>query len=246
MNRAYIAFFLFFLLNFLAWAAVKPVMAIWINVPPPPDYNSALSGYLGDRELAYRAYGYMLQNIGDHGGETRHIDSFDYENLSAWFYLTDSLNQKSNYIPNLAAHYFGAAKERKHVKILTDYLSFAGARPAEDKWRWLVWSISRIRHITPDNVFPTRAIELAEILAETKYPDDPDWANRLSPVIYYDYGKNLKAYHALKHIMNTRWEEFSFDEQLFMVELLCNGLSNLSKQDVICVMKTSPQQLTPL
>lgn len=207
-----------FTLNLLCWMAYRTELPRWLNVPPAPDQNAVTVGALGDPQFAYRALGYMLQNLGDHGGRTQHIDSYNFPDLKNWFFLADHLDQKSDFIPSMAAYYYGATNKTENTAHLVEYLAHAGARPYTQKWRWLAWSATKARRNLKR---PDLALQYANILRDTAYPDAPVWARRLGPVYLRSLGQEAKAYTQMMDIYYARFLQTNIKEQIFIHNFLC-------------------------
>ena len=231
MSRGYSVLVLLFFINFFIWSYARPVQAIWVNVPPAPSYSSTVMSTLGDREMAYRAMGLMLQNLGDHGGKTRSLRDYNYSQLQGWLYLGDSLNQKSNYIPALSAYYYGGIKEPDKIKYLADFLSVVGQRPYDTKWRWLVWSMTQYQNKIGDR---QKALTLSEKLQEISYPDKPDWTYRLKAMVYFNTGEKLKAYIKLRDTLRRYHDRIDASEEISILDFICYELYDFSKESLIC------------
>ena len=231
MKKAYIIFAIFLTLNLIGWMAVRYELAIWINVPPPPEKTAMAIGSLGDTEMAYRSIGFMLQNMGDHGGETRNIDTYDFDRLKQWFFLADSLNQRSDYVPFLAAYYYGAAKSTDNIGRLVEFLGTVGQRPYAEKWRWLSWSITAANQKLNDL---DTAIYLANHLKNIKVESKPAWADRLVPALYSANGRKADAQIAAEEVFQDNFTSFPYQDQVFMLTLLCSKLADYNKQNPRC------------
>ena len=209
----------FFILNLLTWMASRPVQAVWTNVPPPPAKSSAILGAYGDKEVAYRSIGYMLQNLGDHGGNVRNIDEYNYTNLKKWLFLTDELNQKSNFVPRLAGLYFGITKKPEHAAHLVEYLSYIGARPYDGKWRWLLLASTYSKNKMKDI---DQAIQYAKILQNMDYQGSkPPVANRLTPMLYFSKGDKPASFIHFMEVLHKTYETLPAREQEFVLDFFC-------------------------
>ena len=192
-------FFLSFLVaNFVFWSSSHKIQAEWANVPPVPKQEKASMLALGDKELAYRSYAIMLQNLGNTGGRGVALKKYDYAKLKDWFFLTDSLNPLSDAVPMLASSYFGAVDDPQKIEHVLDYLAVAGARPEGEKWRWLGHAVFLARHIQKDN---DRALELAYKLSANKNPNLADWAKQMPAFILQDEGQSELAYKIMLNIL---------------------------------------------
>ena len=76
------------------WRTAHTVEERWLNVPPAPSENSIAALGLGDRQLAFRGSGIMLQNLGDADGVARGFKDYDYDRLGKWFNLMDKLDSE--------------------------------------------------------------------------------------------------------------------------------------------------------
>ncbi len=122
--RIHLWLFLFFLLaaQVFLWTAMRPIKPRWANVPPVPSVAGFTAFALGDPQFAYRIGGLILQNLGNTGGRTQKFETYDYDRLGNWFSLSRKLDARSNFVPYLAAYYFGAVEEPAKLKPLVRYL----------------------------------------------------------------------------------------------------------------------------
>lgn len=234
LRTAYIVLFLFFSLNVLAWVVVKEHQARWLNVPSPPSTQSLIAGSLGDSELAYRLSGYFLQNLGDHGGAIRNINEYDFNTLQDWFYRADSLNQKSNYVPALAAGYFGITREPSNIEPVAEYLADIGMRPYGDKWRWLVWAIMHEKNELQNT---DKSLELSYMLEAREYENKPAWAYRLSPVILAETGRDIDAYIRARHVRRLYAQNLNHKEKEFLYNFICGRYEQFSQAEPACLLQ---------
>ena len=117
----------------------------WPGLPTASSESAALFYGYGDVQLSYRNIGLMLQNAGDTGGRVTNFKDYNYQMVEDWLWLTDKLDPLSNYVPGLAAYYFGAAKKPGQLAHLVDYLAHVGLNTDVDSgsehWRWLAHAI---------------------------------------------------------------------------------------------------------
>jgi len=66
---------------------------------------------LGDSQLAYRSYASLLQNFGNVDARSIALKDYDYNALGEWFMLSDKLDSRSDAVPMIAAHYYGAVQD---------------------------------------------------------------------------------------------------------------------------------------
>ena len=91
---------------------IKPNLGI---VPNVPTLSTVKAFSFGDEEFYFRYKGLRIQNTGDTFGRFSPLKDYDYEKLSQWFYLLDGLDDKSNYIPSLAAYYYSLTQNKQDV-----------------------------------------------------------------------------------------------------------------------------------
>jgi hypothetical protein len=164
----------FFLLNLGLWFYSSTKLPKWANVPPAPSSLSAITAFLGDKELAYRSMSIILQSFGNNTGQIQALKDYNYPNLGTWFDLADDLNEQSDYVPFLAAYYFGASQDPSELMPVINYLRRVGTYSYEDKWRYLGQAVFLAKHKMKDNQL---ALQLADELAKTSI---------IKKIIYYD------------------------------------------------------------
>jgi hypothetical protein len=217
----YILFVIFLTLNVAFWAFSKGVQKTWLNVPSAPSEVKANLSFLGDKQLAYRAYAIMLQNMGSTDGHQMSLKNYDYTKLKNWFFLQDKLDPHSDAVPLLAAYYYGAVADNKKLPHVLDYLSLAGQSPEGEKWRWLGHAVFLARHQMKDN---ERALELAYLLSENKSPDLADWAKQMPAFILQDEGESDLAYKIMLNILISNVDTMHPNEIFFMKDYICNTI----------------------
>jgi len=234
--RVLIAVFIFAVaLNVVHWFSVREAQARWLNVPPVPSRNAALSMALGDAQLAYRINALMLQNLGDEGGRTTALKDYDYERLGQWFSLQDSLDERSNFIPFLAAYYYGAGQDASKFPPLIDYLAEVGRKPYPQKWRWLAQAVWLARFRMEDT---DRALELAYDLSDIKQPNMPIWARQMPAFIHAARGEKEAAYDMMLGVLRSGIESGDMhpNEINFMRDFICTRLLDMmqARKNPLC------------
>lgn len=239
MNRVqekrfvYAAFGLMFMLNLLVWWHALPLRAKWGNVPPVPSVESAALLTLGDKQMAYRTYGLLIQNLGDAGGEARPLRDYNYDNLVKWFWLEDNLDPRANYIPSLAAYYFSANPDTHAISGIIDYLAQVGQRPEPQKWRWLGQAVYLARFVQHDY---DKALMLAEKLAALDYEHMPTWTKQMPAFVMMQKGEREGAYAILLNILGSQMNQLQAPEVNFMREYICERILTEAERatDPIC------------
>lgn len=212
---------LVFLINIVFWSGTRYVRAAWENVPYPPSKNGIVMAALGDQQLAYRVLGMMLQNFGEIGGRSTKFEDYNYENLGKWFFLADSLDPKSNFVPLLAAYYFGATKVKEDLDHVIDYLAHVGKRNYGQHWRWLSQAMFIAKFQQEDH---EKALALAYDLADMWTDDMPAWAKQMPAFILADMGQKESALALLLSLIHEGADKFHPAEVNFMRSYICERI----------------------
>ena len=173
------------------WFSMRTVQARWLNVPPAPAGANMQALGLGDSQLAYRAAGIMLQNLGDMDGSATPLKDYDFNRLGDWFRLADSLDPRSRFVPVLASFYFGATQDPRELPPVVDYLERVGRRDQGDDWRWLLQALVLARFREHDL---NRALVLSRELATQWRPGRPLWMKEMPAFVMTAQGDKKAAY----------------------------------------------------
>lgn len=221
-------------LNVLVWFSMRHNQAHWGNVPPPPNPKFAAAYGLGDKSFSYRLNGIMLQNLGDTGGNFTPLEDYNYKRLTKWFFLQDSLDPRSDYVPYLASYYFGAVQDPEKFRPVFDYLEKVGARDYGEKWRWMVQAVHIARHRLGDL---DKALELAYKLAETKNADAPNWVRQMPAFVLTKKGNKEAAYDLMVEILKTSGSKIHPNEVNAIIANICERIlePNEAQLDPICI-----------
>jgi hypothetical protein len=205
----------------LAWGAARGVQARWLGTPPVPRTPGVLA--LGDAQLAYRTTGLMLQNMGDMGGRTTPLKDYDYDALGRWFATADTLDPRSNFVPYLAAFYFGGTQNPAQLPPVIDYLARVGARPGPVKWRWLAQAVFLARYRMQDMARATAlARELSALAAERG--DLPIWARNMEAMVRAAAGEKQAARAMLLALLAQSGDEMDPTEVNATLAYICERL----------------------
>ena len=229
----YAVFILFLVMNIALWLQTRTWRPIWGNVPPTPSHGNAEGMVLGDKQFAYRLTSIMLQNIGNATDRTRALSEYDYEGLKGWFLLADYLDPESNFVPSLAAYYFGATQAKQDLSPVIDYLEYIGQQPQPQKWRWLAQAVYMARFEQGDL---QRALDLANKLANLPRDDLPLWAKQMPVLIVNAQGDKQMAYAMMVETLRSEIDRLSPQEILFMRNYLCGRIltPEQAAQDALC------------
>lgn len=207
--------------NIVFWFFAREQRVGWANVPPVPKASRASAMALGDSQLAYRAVGIMLQNLGDSGGRTTPLSAYDYGRLKGWFFLSDGLDPASDFVPLLAARYFGSSSDPAQVKEVVDYLEQVGQHPGPEKWRWLSHAVFLARH-KEQNL--ARAFELAQILAGLDTPGMPGWTRMMPAFVLSELGEKDMAYRIMMNLLRESSERLHPNEVNHIIGYICEEI----------------------
>lgn len=204
--------------NIFFWSFSKNIRVGWNNVPPAPSHVAATFAGLGDAQVTYRMFGYILQNLGNSGGEYRSLKDYDYAELEKWFFVSQKLDPAANYVPYLAAYYFGAIEdEPEKISHVARYLAEDGMAPYNQKWRWLAQAIYLAQHKAND---PEWALTLANKLAAMDQ-DLPPWARQMPAFIQMRMGNKQASYEIMVRMLATEGEKLHPNEVNAMKDFIC-------------------------
>lgn len=205
--------------NFAFWAHARHILPKWGNVPPAPRVGAAAFSGIGDTEISYRLAGYFLQNLGNVGGDFEPLKDYNYDRLGDWFRVAQSLDPRANYVPFMAAYYFGAVQEDHPEKLtpVIDYLAAEGQLPYPQKWRWLAQAIYLARFKQHDI---DKALKLADLLAGLK-TDTAPWARQMPAFIHLQMGDKQAAYEIMTHMLATEQDKLPANEINAMRDYIC-------------------------
>jgi hypothetical protein len=214
----YLCFTIIIALNIAFWLHARTVLPRWSNVPPVPTSTSASFSALGDSGAAYRMLGYTLQNLGNTGGRYVSLKDYDYAALEKWFFATNVLDLRANFVPFLAAYYFGAIDgEPEKSSHVVDFLAEAGSDPYPQKWRWLAQAVHLARHQEKNM---GKALMLANRLASM--PGDlPPWARQMPAFVQMQIGDKQAAYELMVQMLKTEGDKLHPNEVNAMLDFIC-------------------------
>lgn len=219
--------------NALFWTQSRPVKARWSNVPPTPGYHQVILSSVGDKQLAYRSISMMLQNLGSVGGDVRPLAEYNYKELAQWFFLTAELDEHSNFMPYLAAYYYGAGQDTEKLREMMPYLYHVGSLPYQNKWMWLAQGAFLSRHRIKDFEL---AMEFADKLASLDRQDLPIWTKQMPAFIRYAQGEKEAAYDIMKQIMISGADTLPPQEIFAMKTYICTKIldESAAAADPLC------------
>ena len=214
--------------NVAFWTSSRSIRAKWDNVPAAPSHAGASMGALGDDEIAYRLIGYFLQSSGNVGGRYESLKNYDYAKLEDWFFLTQKLDERANYVPFLAAFYFGSVEDAPDKSVhIARYLGDHGALPYDQKWRWLAQAVYQARFKMND--LPL-ALDYAHRLAALK-TDTAPWARQMPAFIEMKMGNKQAAYEIMMRMLVTEKDKLPANEINAMRDYICTRTAEEARAD---------------
>ena len=196
---------------------ILPDMAIVPNVPAK-EVVKALS--LGDEQFYFRHLALQIQNSGDTYGRFTPLREYNYDKLIKWFYLLDTLDNVSDFIPSLATYYYSQTQNTPDVRYIVDYLyDHASWRPGEHrKWWWLIQAIYLANHKLEDKDL---ALKMGAPLLDAK-GDIPLWARHFNAFILEQKGEDEEALHIIEHVLeeykNKKLSREDFNFMKYFIE----------------------------
>ncbi|PZO87758.1 MAG: hypothetical protein DI626_03230, partial [Micavibrio aeruginosavorus] len=142
----------------------------------------------------------------------------DYGMLERWFRVSRDLNPRSDFVPVLAAYYFGGLDGYPDkISHVVNYLALAGEDDYPQKWRWLAQAVYLARY-KEENL--PRALELANRLA-TLDADTAAWARQMPAFVQLEMGNNEAAYEVMIRMLASEADKLHPNEVNFMREFIC-------------------------
>jgi hypothetical protein len=231
----YLILFGVILLNLAVWSQTSRKLPEWANVPVAPSITTATATFLGDKELAYRSLALTLQSFGNLTGRVKALQDYNYDNLATWFWLSDGLNSKSNYVPFLASYYFSGSQDPSKLRPLIEYLRHVGKQPEPEKWRHLGQAVYLANHKLKDTQL---ALELADELALTYKPNTgmPAWPLQMKAIIASGIGEKEMAYNLLVDVIKNKKSDLDPAEINYMLDQICNNILTAEQKikDPLC------------
>lgn len=206
------------LLNLAVWFNSSPRLPEWANVPIAPSTVGTTAVFLGDTELAYRSMALTIQSFGNDTGQIQALKDYNYENLGTWFDLADHLNPLSDYVPFLAAYYFGGSQDPTKLMPVINYLQRVGKYPEPEKWRYLGQAVFLANHKMKDTAL---AMQLADELAKTYKPGMPAWPLQMKSILAEKMGEKEMAYNMMLDALQNQKEGLDPVEVNYMVDQIC-------------------------
>jgi hypothetical protein len=215
---------LFFLaLQLMFWSKtnhIKPDMVIVSN-PPRQQTVDALS--LGDKQFYFRTLAFHMQNMGDTWGRFTPLKDYDYAKLERWFFLLDSLDNKSNFVASIASYYYSQSQNPADTIHVINYLREHYKSDPVTKWWWLSQAVYIANHRLKDKELALElAYELANLPPEVKMPL---WGRQMPAFIHEQLGENKAAQKIIVDIL-ANYENLEEGELNFMENFITERMKD--------------------
>ncbi len=189
---------LFFIFQIIFWSKtenIKPNLGI---VPEVPTLSTVKAFSFGDEEFYFRYKGFRIQNTGDTFGRFSPLKDYDYNKLSQWFYLLDSLDSKSNYIASLAAYYYSLTQNHNDVIYVINFLNDHADKDPKKKWWWYYQALYLANSVYNDKDL---AIKMAEKLKKYSPDSAPLWTKQMLAILLSDKGEKCESIRVISGIL---------------------------------------------
>lgn len=223
MNRYSCLLSLMLLAQGVFWHQTHQIRPELDVVPPPPGKAEVLALSFGDTEFHFRVLSLKMQNFGDLFGRFTSLRYYDFSRLFQWFNLLDTLDAKSDMVPNMATYYFAQTQNTPDVRYVVDYLYSHATHDVKHKWWWLLQALYLSMHKLND-------MDLAaKIAAPMINPDVPVWAQQMVAVVHEKRGEMEDAYNIMQTISENagtlsdrdlRYMTYFIKERLNMLDRL--------------------------
>lgn len=217
------------------WVHSRHSQVRWSNVPPAPSETAAFAIGLGDTQMSYRFLGMTLQNFGNVSGRYERLVNYDYILLRSWFYLLDSLNPRSDFLPFLVTYYYGATSDKDQIHVIIDFLRDVGIREGGQKWKWLSQAVFLARYKLKNLDL---AMEIAQELHNHPDQDVSAWARNLQSIILEKSGEKEAALHLTLSLLRENSDTMTQQEIFQLKRYICESLLNEEERPKfeLCIM----------
>jgi hypothetical protein len=232
LNRIFISVFLIcFTGQFIFWFQTEKIKPDIYIVPPVPSLNSVKAFAFGDEQFYFRILGLRIENAGDSFGRFTALKNYDYLALYKWFKILDNLDNRSIYIPTLAATYYSQTQKKEDTKYIVRYLDEFASRDIDKYWWWMVQAFYIANSTLKD--YPL-ALKLAYKLSENENEKAPNWTRQLPAFVHAQMGEDCAAFLFINKILQddqTGERKIAADEMEFMRYFIKERLDSLKKKN---------------
>lgn len=190
----------FLILQIMLWTQTKHFKPDFTIVPDVPSELSVKAFSFGDEQFYFRTLAFDLQNAGDTFGRFTALKLYNYPKLYQWFTLLAKLDNKSSFVPSIAAYYYSQTQNTPDVKYVVQYLEEDASRDLYNKWWWMGQAVYLANHKLKDKDW---ALKLAYKLASTPRNDIPMWAKQMPAFILEQKGEEEQAMQIIADILKN-------------------------------------------
>ena len=175
--------------------SIKPKLHI---IPPLPNPHAIKALSLGDEEFYFRVLGLKIQNAGDSFGRFTALKLYDYDKLYKWFKILDGLNNKSKFIPSLAAYYYSQTQNDADNVHIVRYLDEYASPDIDENWWWMFQASYIAYKSLKDNDL---ALKLAYKLSENRAEESPLWTKQYPAFFHARFGEDCAAFKVIEQVL---------------------------------------------
>lgn len=187
-----------FLLQIFFWKQTENIKAKFDIIPPAPSKYLVSAASLGDKEFLFRILATRLQNSGDIFAGFISLKNYDYLRIYQWITTLDTLNEKSNFVPSLAAYYYSQTQNVSDIKYIVNYLDEHASKNVDKNWWWFFQAIYLARNKLQDM---NRSLELAYKLSSNNDKNAPIWTKQMPAFIHEEMGDGCMAFKVIEQIL---------------------------------------------
>ncbi len=232
LNRIFISIFLLcFIGQFIFWFKTEKFKPDVYLVPPLPSVESVKAFSFGDEQFYFRLLALRIENAGDSFGRFSALKNYDYSKLYQWFKILDSLDNRSVYVPTLAANYYSQTQNRSDTKYIVQYLDEFASQDIDKYWWWMVQGFYIANSTLKDHDL---ALKIAYKLSENKNENAPHWTKELPALLQAQVGEDCSAFLFINKILqdNQSGEHKIKPEDMdFMKHFIQQRLDNLKRKN---------------
>lgn len=165
------------------------------------------------------------------------LRNYNYERLGSWFLVLRGLDPVAQYVPYIAAYYYGATQDpSRQLGPVVEYLAVAGHDQGYEKWRWLAQAAYLSYYRQGDK---KRGIEIATDLSRS--PEEiPIWARQMPVILQAKMGDRETALRMmtamLQDALKRKQDRETIFEINFIIDYICDHLQTPAeaKKNPIC------------
>ena len=222
--RALALFSVFLLLQATFSYSVGDIFPKISNLPKNVSGSALKLLEFGDSQFLYRLLSQKIQMAGDSYGRATKLEEYDYDVLDKWLYQINALDNKSNYLPSIAAYLYGNSNNNGDLIKIINYLKSHWQNTGGKNWWWLTQAIYIAKHKIKD--LPL-ALDLAIKLNSTDKIIIPEWAKTLPLIILAVMGEHEAAMQVVQKIIDQ--PDITDQELNFINYFLEERLQSLGK-----------------